>query len=244
MRQLLPDPIDDVDLWDVYRPADFAQPWLRLDMVTSADGSVTDPEGHSGGLGGDGDWQVFRTLRAQAHAVLVGAGTARHESYGPAKLHRDVVAPRRRDLGLTEPPVIVLVSVSLDLDPHAAIFTEARVPTTVLTCAASDPWRRAALEKASPVIVAGDTAVDLGAGLAAVREQHGPVVVCEGGPTLNAALLSEGLVDELCLSVTPQLVGGSSPRLSGGFHGAAELALASACTDGSGELYLRYTHKG
>lgn len=240
MRQLLPEPARDVDPWEVYRPTDPDAPWLRLDMVTAADGAATDPRGYSGGLGGEGDWQVFLTLRAQAHAVLVGAGTARHEGYGPVRLRRELAQARERDLGLADPPGLVIVSGSLDLDPAAPVFTEAPVRTTVLTCAHADAARRARLEPVARVVPVGRDAVDLVEGLAAVRATLGPHVVCEGGPTLNAALLSAGLVDELCQSLTPRLIGGAAPRLSGEFPGNRELSLDTVCTDGSGELYLRY----
>ena len=49
-----------------------------------------------------------------------------------------------------------------------------------------------------------------------LRERHLDVVVCEGGPTLLGGLIGAGLVDELFLTVAPQVAGRSpdAPRLA------------------------------
>lgn len=241
MRVLLPDRRDAIDPWELYRPADAHRPLMRLNMVVGVDGAATDPHGHTAALGGEGDAEVFRTLRAQADVVLVGAGTARAEGYGPARLRSDLAARRRDELGRTSPPAIVLVSRSLQLDPHGPIFTNAKVPTTVLTCAAADADRRAALQRVGRVVVAGDEHVDLAAGLAQIRDAFGPVVTCEGGPTLNAGLLRAGVVDELCVTLAPQLVGlPLSPRLADDLDRSMALSLEHLAANDTGELYLRY----
>lgn len=241
MRVLLPEPAGGVTAWELYRPAEPDRPLLRLNMVVGVDGAAADAQGHTAGLGGESDWEVFRTLRAQSDVVLVGAGTARAEGYGPARLRSDLAARRRDDLGRPVPPAIVLVSRSLQLDPHSPIFTDAAVPTTVVTCAAADPDRRAALERVGRVLVAGDAHVDLAAGLGRVRDAIGPVVTCEGGPRLNAGLLRAGVVDELCVTVAPQLVGMPlAPRLADDLDVSVALSLAHVAVSDDGELHLRY----
>lgn len=241
MRLLWPEPREPVDPWEAYRPADARTPLLRVNMVVGVDGAATDAEGRTAALGGEGDWEIFRALRAQADAVLVGAGTARAEEYGPARVRGDLAARRREELGHTLPPAIVLVSRSLRLDPDSPIFTDASVPTTVLTCAAADADRRAALERVGRVVVAGEAHVDLAAGLARLREEIGPVVTCEGGPTLNAGLLRAGVVDELCVTVAPQLVGMPlAPRLAADLDRSVALSLTQVAVADDGELYLRY----
>ena len=66
-------------------------------------------------------------------------------------------------------------------------------------------------------------------------------MLCEGGPTLNGQLLSAGLVDEVCLTLSPVLVGGRGPRISGWDdpHPALGLELISTC-ETEGVLMLRY----
>ncbi len=235
MRQLLPEPLDDVDPYEAYR-AD--GPLLRANMVVSADGAATAADGRTGGLGSAGDLRVFLVLRALADAVLVGAATVVVEGYGPHRLRPDL-AERRAAEGRHEPAAIVVVTASLDLDFDSPLFTDARTPTVVLTCAASPPQRLQAARRRARVLVAGDERVDLAAGLAALRRLGMTRLLCEGGPLLLGSLLSAGLVDELCLTLAPKLVGARPPRLVRDLAGPVALGL-SALYEHDSELYLRY----
>lgn len=236
VRQLLPHPAEDIDLYEAYRPDG---PLVRLNMVMSADGAVTDSRGRAGGLGGAGDREVFRTLRAHADAIVVGAGTARTEGYGPHRLTAALAARRRAD-GRAAPAAIVVVSRSLLLDPAAPLFVAAETPTIVLTSRAADPERVRAVERVGRMLVAGDDEVDLPAGLAALCDAFGYAqILCEGGPLLNAGLLAHGLVDELCLTVGPLLAGDAGPRFARGLAATVDLTLTAAIED-DGELFLRY----
>jgi len=66
-------------------------------------------------------------------------------------------------------------------------------------------------------------------------------VLCEGGPTLNAALFEAGLVDEVFLTIAPKLVGGDEPLtiVKGGHVGTILLELRSL-VEVEGELFMRY----
>jgi riboflavin biosynthesis pyrimidine reductase len=100
------------------------------------------------------------------------------------------------------------------------------------------------------VVVAGDDAVDLVAAVATLRERGLVRVHCEGGPTLLADVAAAGLLDELCLTVSPLLAGGSyagedapMPRILAGAPlpaPPASLSLAHVL-EGDGTLFLRYT---
>ena len=62
-------------------------------MISTLDGA-TSFAGRAGGLGGPGDKLLFSVLRSLADVVLVGAGTARAEHYGPVKLPVEVQCRR------------------------------------------------------------------------------------------------------------------------------------------------------
>ncbi len=213
MRQLLPVPVDDVDVREAVRPP--AGPWLRVGFVESVEGAVVDAAGTSGGLGGEGDRRVFTALRAHADVILVGAGTARMERYGP----------HRPGPGEGPPAPIALVSAALDLDPAAPVFTEAVAPTIVVTSAAAPADRRRALDRAGRVIVAGDQRVDLADALDRLRAEGLASVLCEGGPSLAGALFGAGLADELCVTLAPTLTGAGGKRIVERLRGRVGLRL-------------------
>jgi flavin reductase (DIM6/NTAB) family NADH-FMN oxidoreductase RutF len=102
-------------------------------------------------------------------------------------------------------PRIAIVSGSLDLDWSSALFTESPTRPLVLTVSSADP---SAAHEVADVLVAGHDRVDLAAALGMLSEQGVGVVLCEGGPTLNGVLAAGDLIDELCLTVAPALVGG------------------------------------
>lgn len=238
MRRLLPGPpADDIDVYDAVRPP--RPRWLRVNFVESLDGAVTDEEGRSGGLGGAGDRAVFRALRAHAEVILVGAGTARSEGYGPHRPGPELAARRAAD-GRAAPAAIALVSGRLDLDPTDSVFTEAVTRTIVLTSASSPRDRRTALAEVATVVVAGDDHVDLAEGLRRLGDDHGMEgVLCEGGPSLSGSLFSAGLVDELCLTLAPALVGAGGPRIAERLGARVPLRLTRAL-EADGELLLAY----
>ncbi|TDC75034.1 dihydrofolate reductase family protein [Actinomadura sp. 7K507] len=229
MHRLLPEPpADGIDPYDAYADA----PGMRLGMVMSVDGSVTDAEGWTDKLGGDADFRVFRTLRALSDAILVGARTVRTGRLGPARLRADLRARRGGP-----PAPIVVVSRSLDLDWTLPLFTEAETPTIVVTS------RNARNEVPGHVqaIGAGRDDVDLPAAIRTLREDLGHErLLCEGGPALATALIRASLVDELCLSIAPALLGGARhTRLLDGLDAEVPLDPAALYLD-EGVLFIRY----
>jgi hypothetical protein len=72
------DELSDDEVYEAYEPG--GDPWLRVNFVSSADGSAT-YEGLSGGLSGDADKRVFKVLRARCDVLVAGSGTVRAEGY-------------------------------------------------------------------------------------------------------------------------------------------------------------------
>ncbi len=236
MRRLLPDPSPDLDdgaLVEAYRlPAGRS---LRVDFVASLDGAVT-VEGRSAGLGSPGDERVFRTLRALADAVLVGHGTAAAEGYRPVAAD-SAVGRLRAALGRPVSAPVVVVSRRASLTPGNRL---AVAPTVLVTCAAADPDRRAALVDAGvTVLVCGEDDVDLPAALDALAERELAQLVCEGGPALLTAALAAGVVDELDLTIAPALVGGPDRLLVGLLPDVVRPRLLQVLEE-DGVLFTRY----
>ena len=230
--------VSDVDLAGLY--AYPRAPWLRANMVASADGAG-DLGGLSAGLSSPGDRRVFAVLRSLADVVMAGAGTVRSENYKPA---RDRPEWRFARAGRTATPPIAVISASLDVDPTGVLFTGAPADarTIVITCEHSPAGRRKALAKAADVIIAGDSAVDLGLAVRALRERGLVRMLCEGGPRLLADLVATGLLDELCLTIGPLLAGPGASRIVSGAPLPQERRMSLRhILEEDGFLFCRYT---
>jgi riboflavin biosynthesis pyrimidine reductase len=238
VRRLLP-PGDAGELDDDALAAAYALdgPHVRVNFVASLDGAIT-VAGRSGGLQSPGDLRVFELLRATADVVLVGHGTAAAEGYGPV-LAGSAVGRWRARLGRPATAPIAVVSRRASLDPSSALARGGDSPTLLLTCAAADPERRAALAAAgTEVLVVGDDDVDLPAAVAALADRGLTAVTCEGGPALFASALAAGVVDELDLTVSPALVG-DAQRLVGDLPDVVRPRLVQLLEE-DGFLFSRY----
>ena len=218
MRRLWPEPgdVDDVGalVASEARPAPGDRPWVLVNMVASLDGAITIDE-RSGGLGGPADREVFFALRHVADVILVGAGTARAEDYGPPRAS-EAVRAERRGRGQAEVPRLALVTRSLDLDPAARLFSDPDRRPLVFTFEGAPTERVSALADVADVVRLGETAVDLPGVLRHLRTEGAEVVTCEGGPSLNGELIAHDLVDEWDQTVAPLLVAGDAGRGSRG----------------------------
>ena len=240
MRRLLPAPsTDEVDLDAAYWVDDPGRQYVRGVMVSSADGAAQ-ADGRAAGLSGPADVRLFALLRAHADVLLVGAGTVRAEGYGG-----DRPSPDRRswrtDRGLTEVPVIAVVTRSCALDPAGPLFTDTVARPLVLTCAAAPAERVAGLAGLADVIRVGDQDVDIALALDELAGRGLRRVSCEGGPTLLAQVTAAGRLDELSLTLSPLLLAGPAPRILAGplLDVAARLRLAQVLEE-DGMLFLRY----
>ena len=245
MRQLLPagGPPGEVDPGQLaclyaYPPA--GRPWVRANMVASVDGAAS-VGGRSGGLSGRADREIFGLLRSLADVILVGAGTARAEHYRPAR--PATIRPELR-AGRSATPPIAIISGRLDLDPGVALFTAAPpdARTIVITCERAPHEQQAAVAECADVVVAGAEQVDLKAALEALRARGYRRVLTEGGPHLLGQLAAAGLLDELCLTISPLLAGPGPGRIVGGetIPGGLPLTLGHLLAD-EGFLLGRYT---
>ncbi|MEZ7003377.1 pyrimidine reductase family protein [Streptomyces sp. AD55] len=265
MRRLFPvtDPTDQTDPsvepaagadreWGLGELADFyaypepgerggAAAWLRANMVTTLDGAGQH-DGRSQPISSAADMRVFGTLRALADVVIAGAETVRQEGYRPARARAEF-AERRRAAGQGPAPAIAVVSAGLELDFTLPLFTSPLTPTLVLTGAAAAPGRIAAAERAGArVVIAGDgVGVDPARAVAALAGLGHTRLLTEGGPRLLGQFVAAGVLDELCLTVSPLLTAGDAQRIAGGpaVRVPQRFALASLLEE-EGFLFSRY----
>jgi len=216
VRRLYPTAGEDVRVHEVFdaivrpRPAD--RPWVEVCMVASLDGA-TALEGRSGGLSHPTDIEVLAALRASADVVMVGSTTAHAERYG---------APRRPGLriGVVTNTGVVDRSLALFESGAGFLITTQRAPDLGI-----------------PAIRCGEERVDLRAALDALDAQ---VVHVEGGPTLNAALAADDLIDEVNLTISPAMVGGTTPRIAAGTMERVQQMQLAHVLEHEHFLYVRY----
>ncbi|MEE6287803.1 pyrimidine reductase family protein [Georgenia sp. MJ173] len=216
-------------LLTTYGRTDRSRRWVRANFVASLDGAATH-DGHAGGLGDPEDQQVLLLLRSLADVVVVGAGTVRAEGYG--------------GLGVEDPPPLAIVSASLDLDPTAAVFTAPGPRPLVVTHGRAPADRRAALAPVAEVLVCGDDVVDLHVLLDTLAARGMTQVLCEGGPRLFGSFVAADVLDELCLTLSPQLEGGSATRISRGDAQTTRPMRLGHAIAGERMLFLRYEREG
>jgi riboflavin biosynthesis pyrimidine reductase len=188
-----------------------AAPWLRASMVASVDGAAS-LGGRSGGLSGPADRLVFSVLRSLADVILVGAGTARAEGYRPVR-GAEVWAALRD--GRAPVPPIAVVTGKLDLNGHSPLLAGSAegARTIVLTTEAAPAARRAAVARHADVVVAGPDTVSPAGAVAALAARGYRRVLVEGGPGLLGQITAAGLLDEICVTVSPVLEGGHAGRI-------------------------------
>ena len=254
MRQIYPEP---ADLGPDGLAARYAYPdlpgagpddrprwWLRANMVTSLDGAAT-VSGRSGGLSGGADQDVFALLRVLADVIIVGAGTARTERYGPVRPGEEGVQWAWLRDGRPAAPPIAVVTRQLSLDPASPLLAGTGAARTIVITTESAPaGLRASVARTAEVIVAGQDSVDLPAAVAALAGHGYQRMLTEGGPGLLAQLIGADLVDELCLTISPLLAGPGAGRIvtgAGPLPGGARPVTLGHVLAQEGHLLCRYT---
>ncbi len=141
------------------------------------------------------------------------------------------------------PPIAVRHPLGL-ADRDATLFQHSEVPPLILTSADAAPGTRARLGGRAEVVDASGAhpdSVDLRAALDALAARGLRHVLSEGGPGVLGRFVEADLLDELCLTVAPVLVGGAAPRIvSGSGRAGTGMRLRHVLTDDDGYLFLRY----
>lgn len=205
------------------------------------------------------DRHVMALLRSQADAIIIGAGTVRSapgHQWSPGGLVPKLAGAfddlRYRSRGRRGRAHLYVVTASGHVDPGHVAFTAPEAPATVVTTPRGATHLTEAINDGIDVVVMphGDV-IDPFALVGTVADRSGGLILCEGGPTLLGGLFRAGLVDELFLTVAPQLAGrDSNHRRLGLIEGYAALpaetpkAGLQSVRRSKDHLFLRYTiHK-
>jgi riboflavin biosynthesis pyrimidine reductase len=187
--------VTDADLRELYAAPE--RSWVRANMISTLDGAATGDDGRSGSINNAVDKRVFDVLRDLADAVVVGAGTAEAERYGPAAKPIVVVSRTGR-----------VPQRLLDAPPGHCLLATCQAATGV-----EEVRERLGADQ---VLVLGGHRVDLAQLRTRLEERGHRHLLAEGGPHLLRDLCDQGVLDELDMTLVPRLVGGLHPRVTDG----------------------------
>ncbi len=226
------------------------RPFVLVNLAMTADGKIATANRAIASFGSARDHEHLLELRATADAVMSGARTVDSAkiNLGPGG---EKFQKRRRQRGLAEFNLRVIVSGSGSIDPRAEVFKHDFSPIIILTTRRTSPQQLKALRSlATEVKICGVREINFPSAFRWLHKKWGVHrLLCEGGGDLNDALFRAGLVDELHLTVCPKIFGGRlAPTIAEGagcenLAAAARLELKSMRRVGN-EIFLVYTKAG
>jgi len=172
----------------------------------SADGKISTAARRQVRISGEDDLRRVDALKANVDAVMIGVGTVLADD-PKLTVKSEPLRRKRVDQGRSENPLRVVVDSSARTPASAAVLG----PNTLIATSQKAPRDRAeALKKKAEIVVVGESKVDLTALLGCLKDRGVESLLVEGGATLNFALLSLGLVDEIYTYVGNIIIGGSA----------------------------------
>ncbi len=221
------------------------RPFVYVNMATTVDGKITSARREHPRFASPRDRGQMDRLRADADAVMVGAGTVRADN--PAlHIRTKSIREQREADGRPHAPHRVLVSASADIPENSRFFDTTYGGDSILvTTETVAAGKLRSFEGRAEVWRLGRRRVDLRATLAALHKRGINRLLVEGGGELNWTLLELDLVDELYVTIAPALLGGrDAPTLLGGagwpMDERRRLRLLELDREGD-ELFCRYS---
>ena len=218
---------------------------MLVNMVMSADGKVV-VDGTEQGIGSKADQRLMRELRVNCDVVLNGAGTLR-ASGSSSRLGDPALETLRLGRGKPRLPIAATISASGDLPLDRLFFTATDFEAVVYLAHSTPPGRCEDVEATGRHVVLLPAERPIEAMLRHMRHELGAnVLLCEGGPSLNAQMFRADAVDEYFVTIGPVVVGGQdtlTPVEGEPYthETLRQLELVSATPNpDTGEIYCRY----
>lgn len=268
-KQTLTAPLLKLYGGDLQFPVVTAEPYVIANFVSTLDGVISfNLPGLASGAeisgSNESDHFVMGLLRASADAIIVGARTI-HDVAPSSLWSAEYAHPsskalyddyRMNALAKDQPPIIVVVSGSGNLELTRAVFRTPDVRVVVISTAAGrDALARAGAARLSNVEIfafAENGPIDPRAIAQLLFTRFGvQLLLHEGGPNLFTRFLEAGLVHELFLTLSPQIAGRAANAVRPGLveglsflpNTAPWFQVISAKSSGD-HLFLRYRYSG
>jgi len=249
-----------------FPPAPEERPYCIANFVSTLDGVVSfnipgQSEGAQISKSNEEDRFIMGLLRASADAIVVGSGTLQAvgpqgtwlpESVYPAA--KDLYRTYRTEvLGKPEYPLVVIVTGTGGLDLASAVF---HIPQTKVLILTTEQGERRLSQSGSGALASvevkalstAEKGISPSAILRSLRREAGvKLLLHEAGPTLFGEFLAGGLMDELFLTVAPQIAGRVAADSRPGLVANVEFSPATApwwklvsTKSAADYLFLRY----
>jgi 2,5-diamino-6-(ribosylamino)-4(3H)-pyrimidinone 5'-phosphate reductase len=183
------------------------RPIVVVNIAMSADGKISTRERRQVRISGEQDFTRVDRLKARCDAVMVGIGTVLADDPS-LTVKSEECRHFRRKQGWDEHPVRIVVDSAARTPPDASILTKGDGKRVVAVSKRADLLKISELEKKATVIVAGEDEVDLCTLINELGAMGIHRIMVEGGGTLIAGLIEEGLVHEIYTFIGNIIIGG------------------------------------
>lgn len=216
---------------------------IIVNMAISVDGRINSRRRERFALGSEHDRRLMDVLRERADAVIVGAGTIRHDGH-PMLLRYEDLRARRVARGKSPHPLNVVLTRDLDLPLRQPFFESTETKRMVFTTRRAPVARVRRFERVADVVVLPGTSPSPARVASELRKRGCKRLILEGGGEVHFAFAKAGLIDEWYVTLTPRLIGGKTAPsfLDGdGFLKSDHLKLRLVSQRRVGdEIFLRY----
>ena len=190
----------NADILDFISQSSAQKPQVTLSYAQSLDGSIALQRGQPTAISGPESLRLTHQLRARHDAILVGIGTLLADD--PNLNAREVEGPDPQ-------PLILDSRLRFPLD---AKVLAGKMKPWIFCTPQHDSAKRAQLEEAGarvfPIEAAPDGRVALPAFLRQLAQLDLARVMLEGGASLIAGFLAQGLVSKAVITIAPIFIGG------------------------------------
>ena len=184
------------------------RPHIFLNMAMSLDGKISTRDDTGPRFTSSADKVRLREIRAQADAILVGAGTIAADD--PTFTEHGIYTDERVQRGISPQPIKVVVSGTGSVPESARMFQPNGAPALVFTTKRVAANRLKILDRvADAVYSVGNEEVDfLQIVETLARVYRVKNLLIEGGGQVNFAMFREQLINEVYLTLSPRVIGG------------------------------------
>lgn len=185
------------------------RPFVFINSAMSADGKISTRQRKQVRISGDADFKRVDRLRAESDAVMIGIGTVLADDPS-LTVKSEELRNSRINSGREENPVRIIVDSNARTPVDADIFNKGKGKRIIIVSQAAPEDKILQLQQKAEIIVAGRYRVDISAAMQELKKRGIGKLMVEGGATLNWALISNKLVDEIYTFVGNLVIGGST----------------------------------